>query len=294
MATGKSIVGAETVSGQRNIRLLLADVDGTLVTKDKVLTAAAKAAARELLHAGIALAVTSGRPPRGMSMLIQPLALQGAIAGFNGGVFVNPDLSVIESHTLDPATATQTLKLILDRGLDAWVYTEDEWLIRDPDAPHVARETWTVKFDAKVVASFTDEHLAHAVKIVGVSDDLDLVAACEKVTQNTLGEKASAARSQPYYLDVTHPEANKGTVVATLSKRLGIPPEQIATIGDMPNDVLMFRKSGFSIAMGNSSDEVKAQASAVTDSNENEGFAKAVRKFVLVETSRHDQNLQDR
>ena len=43
----------------------------------------------------------------------------------------------------------------------------------------------------------------------------------------------------------------------------------------------MFRKSGFSIAMGNSSDEVKAQASAVTDSNENEGFAKAVRKFVL-------------
>jgi Cof subfamily protein (haloacid dehalogenase superfamily) len=294
MATGKSIVGAETESGQRNIRLLLADVDGTLVTKDKVLTAAAKAAARELLHAGIALAVTSGRPPRGMSMLIQPLALRGAIAGFNGGVLVNPDLSVIESHTLDPATATQTLKLILDGGLDAWVYTEDEWLIRDPDAPHVAREAWTVKFDAKVVASFTDAHLAHAVKIVGISDDLDLVAACEKVAQNTLGEKASAARSQPYYLDVTHPEANKGTVVATLSKRLGIPPEQIATIGDMPNDVLMFRKSGFSIAMGNSSDEVKAQASAVTDSNENEGFAKAVRKFVLVEPSRHDQNLQDR
>ncbi len=269
-------------------------MDGTLVTQDKVLTAAAKAAARELLHAGIALAVTSGRPPRGMSMLIQPLALQGAIAGFNGGVYVNPDLSVIESHTLDPATAMQTLKLILDRGLDAWVYTENEWLIRDPDAPHVARETWTVKFDAKVVASFTDEHLAHAVKIVGVSDDLDLVAVCEKVAQNTLGEKASAARSQPYYLDVTHPEANKGMVVATLSKRLGIPPEQIATIGDMPNDVLMFRKSGFSVAMGNSSDDVKAQASAVTDSNESEGFAKAVRKFILVEPSHHDQDLQDR
>jgi hydroxymethylpyrimidine pyrophosphatase-like HAD family hydrolase len=105
---------------------------GTLVTKDKALTAAAKAAARELLHAGIALAVTSGRPPCGMKMLIQPLALQGAIAGFNGAVLVNPDLSVIESHTLDPATAAQTLKLILDCGLDAWVYTEDEWLIRDP------------------------------------------------------------------------------------------------------------------------------------------------------------------
>ena len=103
-------------------------------------------------------------------------------------MLVNPDLSVIESHTLDPAAAKQTVDLILDQGLDAWVYTETEWLIRDKDAPHVAREAWTVKFDAKVVASFTDAHLAHAVKIVGISDDLDLVAACEKAAQNALGE----------------------------------------------------------------------------------------------------------
>jgi len=263
------------------ISLVLADVDGTLVTTEKVLTLRAAEAVKDLQAAGIDFAITSGRPPRGMSMLIEPLALQGAIAGFNGGVFVNPDLSVIESHTLEPATAKQALELILDQGLDAWVYTEQEWLIRNRDAPHVARETWTVKFDAKVVGSFTDGHLAHAVKIVGISDDIELVAASEKVVQNALGEKASAARSQPYYLDVTHPLANKGTVVATLSKLLNFPPEQIVTIGDMPNDVLMFRKSGFSIAMGNSSDQVKAQASAVTDSNENEGFANAMRKFVL-------------
>jgi Cof subfamily protein (haloacid dehalogenase superfamily) len=273
------------VSGQRDIRVLLADVDGTLVTQDKVLTEAAKTVAGELRHAGITLAITSGRPPRGMSMLIEPLALQAPIAGFNGGVFVNPDLSVIESHMLDPATAKQTLTLILDHGLDAWVYTEEAWLIRSQDAPHVAREAWTVKFDAEVVASFTDAHLARAVKIVGVSDDLDRVAACEKAAQSALGGNASAARSQPYYLDVTHSQANKGTVVTTLSKFLDIPPEQIATIGDMPNDVLMFRKSGFSIAMGNASDEVKAQASAVTDSNGNEGFAKAVRRFVLRPTA---------
>jgi Cof subfamily protein (haloacid dehalogenase superfamily) len=269
------------MSKQRSIRLLLADVDGTLVTEEKVLTEAAKAAARELRHAGIALAITSGRPPRGMSMLIEPLDLQEPIAGFNGGVFVNPDLSVIESHILDPAAAKQIVELILGAGLDAWVYTAEQWLIRKQDAPHVAREAWTVKFDATVVASFTDAHLAHAVKVVGVSDDLGRVAACEKAAQRILGDKASATRSQSYYLDVTHPSANKGAVVATLSKLLNISPEQIVTIGDMPNDILMFRKSGFSIAMGNASDEVKAQASAVTDSNENDGFAKAVRKFVL-------------
>jgi hypothetical protein len=260
---------------------VLADVDGTLLTRDKVLTSRAADAVKLLAAAGIAFAITSGRPPRGMAMLIAPLALRTPIAGFNGGVFVNPDLSVIESHTLDSTTAKQTVGLILDQGLDVWVYTADEWLIRKPDAPHVAREAWTVKFDAKVVPEFTEEHLAHAVKIVGISDDLELVTACETLAQKTLGEKASAARSQPYYLDVTHPQANKGAVVATLSRLLNIPAEQMATFGDMPNDVLMFRKSGLSVAMGNSSDEVKAQASAVTDSNEDEGFANAVRKFVL-------------
>lgn len=283
MAADQSPGGAEDVSGRRDIRLLLADVDGTLVTQDKVLTQAAQAAARDLRRAGIALAITSGRPPRGMSMLIEPLALETGLAGFNGGVLVNPDLTVIEQHALDPAAARQALALILDRKLDAWVYTESEWLIRDPRAPHVAREAWTVKFDAKVVPSFTDAHLARAVKIVGISDDLTLVADCEKAAQETLGDRASAARSQPYYLDVTHPRANKGAVVTSLSRHLEIPPEQIATMGDMPNDVLMFRKSGFSIAMGNSSAEVKAQANAVTDSNENEGFAKAVRTLILGE-----------
>ena len=246
-----------------------------------MLTEAAKEVVRELRRAGIVFTITSGRPPRGMSMLIEPLALHCAIAGFDGGVFVNPDLSVIESHTLDPATAKQTLKLILDQGLDAWVYTEDEWLIRDQGG---------------AVCSAGDEHGEIRRQGCGVLHGRALGArgedrrnlrrfrpgrACEKVAQSALGEEASATRSQPYYLDVTHPKANKGTVVATLSKLLNIPTAQIATIGDMPNDVPMFRKSGFSIAMGNSSDEVKAQASAVTDSNENEGFAKAVRKFVL-------------
>jgi Cof subfamily protein (haloacid dehalogenase superfamily) len=265
------------------VRVLLADVDGTLVTQEKLLTQEALSAARELRAAGITLALTSGRPPRGMAMLIAPLELTGPIAGFNGGVFVNPDLSVIESHALDAEVAREALGLILKAGLDAWVYTEDEWLIREKEAPHVAREAWTVKFEARVVPEFTDEHLAHAVKIVGVSDDHDLVARTETAAQQALGNRASAARSQPYYLDVTNPRANKGEVVRWLARRMSVDPGEIATIGDMPNDVLMFKAGGLSIAMGNASKEVQAEADAVTDTNEAEGFAKAVRQFILAE-----------
>ena len=136
------------MSGQRDIRLLLVDVDGILVTQDDVLTEAAKAAARVLNHAGIIFTITRGRPPRGMSMLVEPLALQRAVAGFDGGVFVNPDLSVIDSHKIDPATTKQSVKLIVDRGLDVWVYMDEEWLslIRPR---HMWRTRRGVKFDAK-------------------------------------------------------------------------------------------------------------------------------------------------
>ncbi len=77
--------------------------------------------------------------------------------------------------------------MILDQGLDAWVYTETDWLIRDAKAPHVAREAWTVKFNAKVVDSFTDAHLSDAVKIVGVSDDLDRGRGLREVGAGKIG-----------------------------------------------------------------------------------------------------------
>ena len=95
------------------------------------------------------------------------------------------------------------------------------------------------------------------------------------------GDHVTAARSQPYYLDVTHPEANKGAVARYLSATYTIPAEAIATIGDMPNDVLMFAHSGLSSAMGNASPEVQRTARRVTASNADEGFASAVERFIL-------------
>jgi transaldolase len=119
------------------------------------------------------------------------------------------------------------------------------------------------------------------VKIVGVSDDHPRVAACEAAVQKAFGAQVSAARSQPHYLDVTHPTANKGVVVERLSRYLKIPMDRIATLGDQPNDVLMFRKSGLSIAMGNAGEEVKRQATHVTTSFGDEGFANAIEQFIL-------------
>jgi hypothetical protein len=266
------------------IRLVIADVDGTLVTQDKVITPRAEEAVRKLQESGIAFAITSGRPPRGMKMVADQLKLNEPIAAFNGGVFVNPDLSVISQNFLPSEIARQVIDAIAPHKLDVWLYTDRDWFVHNADAPHVAREQWTVKFPPVVDSSF-DNKLDHVAKIVGVSDDHDLVARCEQDVQKLCGSRASAARSQPYYLDVTHPKANKGEVVLFLSDLLKIPTDQIVTIGDMPNDVLMFKKSGVSIAMGNASDDVKRQATYVTDSNEQDGYAKAMERFVLQQRS---------
>jgi Cof subfamily protein (haloacid dehalogenase superfamily) len=263
-----------------NIRLVIADVDGTLVTGDKVLTARAIGAVKQLRDAGIAFSITSGRPPLGMRMLIDALSLTEPVAAFNGGVLVRPDLSVMAQSFVPADIAARVIEAIVRHGLDCWVYTDRDWLVRDANAPHVAREQWTVKFTPTVVPEFA-AHLDHVAKIVGVGDNYAAVAACEAEVQHECGNHVSATRSQPYYLDVTHPDANKGHVVTVLSEALSIPPGQIATIGDMPNDVLMFRKSGLSIAMGNASPDVQGQAQFVTSSNEDEGFAKAMETFVL-------------
>jgi Cof subfamily protein (haloacid dehalogenase superfamily) len=267
-------------SSASKIKLVIADVDGTLVTNDKELTPRAIAAVAKLQEAGILFALTTGRPPKGVRMLIDALHLTEPIAAFNGGVVVKPDLTVIASHVLHADVTPDVIRIIEEHTLDAWLYSETEWYIRDPNGPHVAREQWTVKFPPVVVPDYS-QHLDGVAKIVGVSDDYEAVARCEQDMQRWGGDHISAARSQPYYLDVTNPQANKGSVVLMLSKLLGIPPEQIATIGDQPSDTLMFAKSGVSIAMGNASPEVQKLATYVATSNQDEGFANAMEGIVL-------------
>ena len=268
------------MADKRKISLVLADVDGTLVTEEKVLTKRAQAAVQHLREAGIRFAITSGRPPKGMAMLFDPLKLDTPISGFNGGLVIKPDLSIIEQKTVPADVAAKSIELIRAHGLDVWVYRGNDWLIAKADAPHVDREAWTVKFKPKIVADVAAQ-LDQVSKIVGVSDDLDAVQRCEADAQAAFGQRATANRSQPYYLDVTNKDANKGAVVEFLSQHLGVPAAEIATIGDQPTDVPMFKRSGFSIAMGNASDQVKAQASVATDSYNDEGFAKAMERFIL-------------
>jgi transaldolase len=263
-----------------SISAVLTDVDGTLVTKDKVLTQRALEAVKQLRERGIVFTITSGRPPFGMQALVEPLGLTMPMAAFNGGVIVLPDLSVLDERLLPEYLLPALIDTIQAHGLDIFLFRATDWYVRSLEAPRVSREASTVHRAPVVVPNF-DGVFSGVVKIVGVSEDHPRVEACEAAVQKQFGTQVSAARSQPHYLDVTHPLANKGVVIERLSKYLKIPIDRIAVLGDQANDVLMFRKSGLSIAMGNASDEVKRQATFVTTSYSDEGFANAVEKFIL-------------
>ena len=262
------------------ISAVVSDVDGTLVTDDKILTARTKAAVARLRAENIAFAIISSRPPRGLRMLIDPLEITTPVTGFNGGLMTTPALSPLAQHLLSAAAARQTVEIIDAHGVQAWIFRGEEWLTRDPAGPYVGLEQKTIGYGPIRVEEF-GRALDAACKIVAVSEDFDLLTRLEQHARIVLSDRATIARSQLYYLDFTHPLANKGVALSELAKLLAIPQSEIAVIGDGGNDIAMFERGGLSIAMGNAGPRVRGAADFVTDSNGQDGFAKAIERYVL-------------
>jgi len=273
--TGQSIPGV--------IALLISDVDGTMVTDNKQLRAPTVEAVRSLSQAGIAFAITSSRPPIGLRTLIASLAITTPVGAFNGGLIVSPEnLEPIEGNPLPADVARRAIAFLAGRRVDIWFDTDRDWLVLSRDGPYVDLEIRTIESAPVVVETFDHPRsIDRCYKIVGVSRDFEALAQCERDLSDELGPSATVNRSQRYYLDITHPEANKGCMVRALSRLLSIPRHAIATIGDGRNDVAMFDQSALAIAMGNADHEVKARAQFVTASNEEDGFASAVKHWVL-------------
>jgi len=262
------------------VRLVVSDVDGTLVQTDKSLAASTVAAAGRLRAVGIPLGIVSARPPRGLLWIADELGLAGLLAGFNGGTIAQPDGTVVEQHTVPPDAARTALELFARNGVSAWFFTADEWLVHDLNGPHVDHERHTVRFNERVVESF-EPFIDQGGKVVGVTEDAPLLARLEVELQGMLGDTANAKRSQTYYLDVTHRDANKGNAVRALAAHVGVDLADVVVLGDMANDLPMFDVAGFAIAMGNASAEVQGRAAAVTGSNDGDGWAQAVDRLIL-------------
>lgn len=262
------------------IALVISDVDGTLVTSQKRVTERTRAAVAALQAQGIRFTVVSSRPPFGLRMLIDALGITAPVAAFNGGAIASPALQILNQRSIERDVAREIVAFLDAKRVGVWLFTGQEWLTCDLAGAHVSHETITVQQRPHAVENF-DAVIDQAGKIVGVSDDFARLEAIEAEARTHFGTRAMAVRSQSYYLDFMAPGVDKGLAVRQLAEAIGVPLSEIVTLGDMENDVPMFHQAGFSVAMGNASDAVKREARETTLTNDEDGFAAAVERFIL-------------
>ena len=268
-----------------SIRLLVCDVDGTLVRHDKSLSHAVVAAIRRVRDAGMRVSLISARPPSGMFAIARSLDLIEAMGAFNGGTLFQPDGSILLARQLEPASAKSALDLLDHPEVTPWLFRSGHWYAQLVDAIHVPRERLSACVEPVIKSDFSGL-LCHVDKIVGVSDNHALLARLDEQLTAILGSTATVGRSQLYYLDVTAPGANKGDGLTALAAAAGVRLDEVAVIGDQRNDLAMFAHAGFSIAMGQSPPAVRAAADVVTRSNDEDGVAHAVDAFILPRIAR--------
>ncbi len=267
------------------IRLLVTDIDGTLVRNDKSLPEANREAILSLAAVGVTTTLISSRPPSGMLKLAKRLRIAGPMAAFNGGTLFDTNGMIRFARRLEAADAAAMLRLLDRPGVTRWVYADGGWLVAGLDNPHLARERRAAGVEP-VIRNDLAGLDGRIDKIVGVSDDHDLLARLEKQARSMIGARATVARSQLYYLDITHRLANKGDEIAALAQAFGVELTQVAALGDMNNDLPMFARAGLSVAMGQAPACVRAAATATASTNEEAGVAEAIVHFVRPGISR--------
>ena len=262
------------------IRLVVSDVDGTLVDRDKRLAPATADAVRRLGEAGVGFTVISARPRSGVLPIADTLGIDAPIAAFNGGLIFRRDGTVDEHHVLDRAVAEGILAMAREEPVDIWVFADDRWYATRDAGVHAEHERVAANQEPVVTSDFAAV-IDRVDKLTLVSDEPAVLARLMERARAAHGGDATIAQSQTYYLDVTAPQANKGAGLVALAAAFDVPLPAIAAIGDQYNDVPMLERAGLSIAMGNAPDGVRAVAAHVTRANDADGVAHAIDTIIL-------------
>ena len=260
------------------IALVISDIDGTLITSNHEIADSTRQAAARLYERGLNLSLCSSRPPRSIRPMAETLALRSPFAAFNGALIVTADGEVKLRSTISPGAIARVKAIADDFGIGVWLYDEEDWWVAVRDA-FVEREAHTSGFDPRIEGY--DERLKREATKLTVVGKPELVAQAEQRVSSELANEVSASRSTPRFLDVTAYGIHKGSAVRRIASVFNVTPAQVAVIGDGPNDIEMFREAGLSIAMGQGVDEVIDAAQYITSSNDNDGWARGIEKYVL-------------
>ncbi len=266
-------------------KLLVLDVDGTLLNDKKEITPHTHSALLKAQQMGVHVVLASGRPTNGVQPLAEALELNhygGFILSYNGGQIINAQTGeLMFEKRIDPAMIPYLDRKARENGFTIFTYHKDFILTNNSDNPHVKEEAELNKMRIIGVDNFPEAVDFSPCKCILTSDDEEELVGLENHWKKRLNGVLEAFRSEDYFLEVAPHFINKGNTLAVLMEMLHITTEEVIAIGDGVADVSMIQLAGLGIAMGNARDSVKACADFTTMTNDMDGVAIAVEKAIL-------------
>lgn len=263
-----------------DIKLVALDLDDTLLDKSLAVSPRTREAIAQAIMQGVTVTVATGRMYSSAVIYAKQLGLDVPLITYNGGLIRRVQSGETLYHMpVDEQVARDVLALFHEKGWYIQSYVDDILYV----AEHNETSRYYERMTGIKAVALGEEFYTMAgapTKMLALTGEAQL-GEIEKQVRSAFGDRLYIARSKPTYLEMTHPQVNKGHALAFLAEKLGITREQVMAVGDSQNDLDMIEYAGWGVAMGNAAANVKAAAQAVTGHHDAEGVAEAIEQYVL-------------
>ncbi len=267
-----------------NYNIIVLDLDGTLTNRDKIITDRTKKSLMEVQRRGKKVVLASGRPTYGVMPLAEELRLEehgGYILSFNGGCIMDCRTGeTVFKRELPAESNKKIIGLAKEEGVDILTYEKSVIITDNPDCPYAQKESAVNRLKIKKIEDM-EAHLTFPVPKFLMLDDGDFLALVEPRVKAALGKHFSVYRSEPYFLEIMPKGIDKAQSLERLLDVLGMSRDEMIACGDGYNDLSMIRYAGLGVAMENAVLPARNAADYVTWSNNDDGIAHVVEKFML-------------
>ena len=263
------------------IKMVATDIDGTILGESFQFSPRVIECIKNLSKNGVKVVLVTGRMHLAALKLAQKLELDTPIVSYQGGLIKEQDGRTLYQKTLDPKRAKEVIKWAKENDVHINLYMNDVLYVENDD---IAIKRYTgERFIPYEVCSFDDLEIKNVNKILAINfDDVNLVTSWVEYLRKLMPE-LYIVKSTPYFCEVSNNEAKKSCAVEFLQNYWGYNKDEILCIGDQNNDIELLKAGGIAVAMGNATDELKAVADYITDTIDNDGFVKAMEKYVAAE-----------